>query len=186
MKRRNFLISMAVAVPAVATARTLVELATPVKGFKIAAGEGRLHGHVRLQGVNYNILDLKVSGQDTAGGMAIFEQISLTPRRGTPLHVHHRQNEVFYVLEGEYYFQVGDDKFRLKAGDSIFLPQKVPHAWTQVAEKGKMVVVFQPAGKMEEFFVALAALKQEPTPAEIAQIFAAHEMQIVGPPLAID
>lgn len=187
MKRRDFLVSMAAVLPAVATAQAqaLAAPATPGKGFKVGAGEGRRHGHVRLQGVNSNILDLKVSGQDTAGGMAIFEQISLSPRRGTPLHVHHRQNEVFYVLEGEYYFQVGDDKYRLKAGDSIYLPQKVPHAWTQVAEKGKMVVVFQPAGKMEEFFVALAALKQEPTPAEMAQIFAAHEMQIVGPPLAI-
>ena len=90
------------------------------------------------------------------------------------------------MVEGEYYFQVGNDKYRLKAGDSIFLPEKVPHAWTQVAEKGKMTVTFQPAGKMEEFFVALAALKTEPTPAELAQLFAAHEMQIVGPPLALD
>ena len=49
-----------------------------------------------------------------------------------------------------------------------------------------MTVIFQPAGKMEEFFVALAALKREPTPAEIAKLFAAHEMQIVGPPLALD
>ena len=187
MKRRDFLVSMAAVLPAVATAQAqaLAASATPGKGFKVGAGEGRRHGHVRLQGVNSNVLNLKVSGQDTAGGMAIFEQISLSPRRCTPLHVHYRQNEVFYVLEGEYYFQVGDDKYRLKAADSIYLPRKVPLAWTQVAEKEKMVVIFQPAGKMEEFFVVLAALKQEPTPTEMAQIFAAHEMQIVGPPLAI-
>ena len=186
MERRNFLISLAALVPAMAVAQGLALPPAPIRGFKVAAGEGRRHGHMRLQGVNSNILDLKVSGQDTAGGMAIFEQISLSPRRGTPLHIHHRQNEVFYVVEGEYYFQVGNDKYRLKAGDSIFLPEKVPHAWTQVAEKGKMTVTFQPAGKMEEFFVALAALKTEPTPAELAQLFAAHEMQIVGPPLALD
>ena len=45
---------------------------------------------------------------------------------------------------------------------------------------------FQPAGKMEEFFVALTALKREPTPAEIAQLYAAHEMQIVCPLRALD
>lgn len=118
--------------------------------------------------------------------MAIFEQTSVSPRRGTPLHVHHLQNEVFHVLEGKYYFQVGGDRYKLKAGDSIFLPKKVPHAWTQVAERGKMTVIFQPAGKMEEFFVALANLKQEPSPAEIARIFAAHQMRVVGPPLAVD
>ena len=74
----------------------------------------------------------------------------------------------------------------LKAGDSIFMLNKVPYAWTQVAEKEKMTVFFQPAGKMEEFFVALTALKREPTPAEIAQLFAAHEMQIVCPLRALD
>ena len=186
MKRRNFLVSIAALVPAVATTQYLAEPTASGKGFKVPAGEGRVHGHIHLQGVNANILDLKVSGHDTAGGMAIFEQTSLSPGRGTPLHVHYLQDEVFYVLEGEYYFQVGDEKFRLKAGDSIFMPRKVTHAWTQVTEKGKMTVIFQPAGKMEEFFVALAALKQEPTSAEIAWVFAAHEMQIVGPPLALD
>ena len=73
----------------------------------------------------------------------------------------------------------------LKAGDSIFMLNKVPYAWTQTAEKEKMTVFFQPAGKMEEFFVALAALKREPTPAEIAQLFTAHKMQIIGPPLRL-
>ena len=73
----------------------------------------------------------------------------------------------------------------LKAGDSIFMLNKVPYAWTQTAEKEKMTVFFQPAGKMEEFFVALAALKREATPAEIAQLFAAHKMQIIGPPLRL-
>lgn len=182
------MVSLAALVPAVPIAQDLAWAVAPNpgRGFKIAAGEGRRHGHMRLRGVNANILDLKVSGQDTAGGLAVFEQISLSPRRGTPLHVHRRQNEVFYVLEGEYWFQVGADRHRLKAGDSIFLPEKIPHAWTQASEKGKMMVLFQPAGRMEAFFVALAALQQEPTAAELAQLFLAHEMEIVGPPLALD
>ena len=48
-----------------------------------------------------------------------------------------------------------------------------------------MTVIFQPAGKLEEFFVTLAALKTEPTPQEIAKIFAANEMKVVGPPLKV-
>jgi quercetin dioxygenase-like cupin family protein len=154
-------------------------------GFKISAGEGRLHGHLKLKGVNSNILDLKVSGKDTAGGMAVFEQTSISQGRGTPLHIHHFQDEMFYVVEGEYFFQVGDLKSRLSPGDSIFLPRKVPHAWTQVSEKGKMTVTFQPAGKMEEFFVTMAGLKDEPSAEQIAQIFIDNEMKIVGPPLKI-
>ncbi len=155
------------------------------KGFKINDGEGRIHGHIKLKGVNSNILDLKVSGNDTNGDLAIFEQTSLSPGRGTPLHLHYFQDESFFVIGGEYYFQVGGEKYSLKAGDTIFLPRKVPHAWTQVSEKGKMIVTFQPAGKMEEFFVIMAALENEPTNDEIVRIFAENEMQVVGPPLKI-
>ena len=72
------------------------------------------------------------------------------------------------------------------AGETIFLPKKVPHAWTQVSEKGKMNVTFQPAGKMEEFFVTVSGLNHEPTQKEMAQIFVDNEMEVVGPPLKID
>ena len=149
-------------------------------------GEGRIHGHLKLKGVNVNILDLKVSGKDNDGAMAMFEQTSLSPKQGTPLHVHPHQDEMFYVLFGEYLFQVGTDQFKVKAGDSIFLPMNVPHAWTQVSESGKMVVIFQPAGKMEEFFVTVSELVNAPTKEEMEKIFLDHEMEIVGPPLKID
>lgn len=155
-------------------------------GFKINAGEGRIHGHIRLKGVNSNILDVKVSGSDTNGELAIFEQISLSQGKGTPMHFHHSQDEVFYVLEGSYYFQLGEEKFNLAKGDSIFLPRMVPHAWTQVSETGKMTVVLQPAGKLEDFFVTVAALDHEPTPEEMRTIFADYDMQVVGPPLKIE
>lgn len=161
-------------------------MARPGKGFKINAGEGRIHGHIKLKGVNANVLDLKVSGSDNDGRFALFEQTSVSPGRGTPLHVHHVQDEVFYVIEGVYYFQVGEDKFELTAGDSIFLPMKVQHAWTQLSEKGKMTVLFQPAGKMENFFTTVAALDHEPSKEEMCKIFADNEMEIVGPPLKID
>ena len=156
------------------------------KGFKVKDGEGRLHGHIKLKGVNSNILDVKISGKDTDNGLAIFQQTSLSQGRGTPLHVHPLQDEVFYVVEGSYYFQIGEDKFNLTTGESIFLPRNVPHAWTQVSEKGKMNVTFQPAGKLEEFFVSLSNLDHEPTPQEMAKLFLDHEMKIVGPPLKID
>ena len=156
------------------------------KGFKIDSGEGRIHGHLKLKGVNANILDLKVSGKDTNEELAIFEQTSLSQGRGTPLHIHLKQDEVFYVIEGEYNFKVGTETYSLSVGDSIFLPRRVPHAWTQMSEKGKMTVIFQPAGKMEDFFVTMADLKGEPTSEEIARIFAENEMQIVGPPLKIE
>jgi quercetin dioxygenase-like cupin family protein len=131
-------------------------------------------------------LDVKISGKDTDGDLAVFEQTSLSPKRGTPLHVHPHQDEVFHILEGAYRFKVGSDQFDLAVGDSIFLPRKVPHAWTQLSQRGKMTVILQPAGKLEAFFVTLAALAVPPTPAQLASIFAAHEMEVVGPPIVVE
>lgn len=154
--------------------------------FKAAAGEGRIHGHLRLKGVNSNIIDVKISGSDTEGDLAVFEQTSLSPGRGTPLHVHPFQDEIFYVLEGSYKFKVGENVFDLTTGDSIFLPRQVPHAWTQVSQKGKMTVTLQPAGKLENFFVTMSNMDHEPTPEEVAKIFAENDMQVVGPPLKLE
>lgn len=187
MERKTFIESLLAFPAAVVSTRVQDQssLTGETKGFKINNGVGRLYGHLRLKGVNANILDLKVSGKDTNGGLAIFEQTSISQGRGTPLHIHPFQDEVFYVIEGEYYFMVGSEKYHLGYGDSIFLPRNVPHAWTQVSEKGKMTITFQPAGKMEEFFITMAGLEREPTSEEVARIFAENEMQVVGPPLKI-
>ncbi len=186
MRRNNFILSIIAIVfsPFLVSAKGFIEGIK--KGFKINAGEGRIHGHIKLKGVNSNILDLKISGSDNDGGFALFEQTSLSQGMGTPLHIHYLQDEVFYVIEGNYFFQVGEDKYQLGAGDSIFLPMKVPHAWTQVSEKGKMIVLFQPAGKMENFFVKLAAMEHEPTKEEMSKLFADNEMKIVGSVLKVN
>ena len=187
MKRNKFIATslFAALLPFSAFTKPLKIKSRNDKGFKIKAGEGRLHGHLTLKGVNANIIDVKISGKDTDGDLALFEQTGLTPGKGTPLHIHPFQDEIFYVLKGEYYFQVGEDKFYLKEGESIFLPRKIPHAWTQVSKKCKILVLLQPAGKLEDFFVTLASLKNEPTQEEIKKLFADNDMQIVGPPLKI-
>lgn len=187
MKRTQFIANVLTlaALPLVGTSSDKHHKTGPGKAFKINKGEGRLHGHIKMKGINANIMDVKVSGTDTDGNLAVFEQTSISQGKGTPLHVHHKQDEMFYVLEGEYFFGVGDDRYRLTAGDSIFLPMKVPHAWTQISARGKMIVTFQPAGMMENFFVTLAGLDHLPTDQEVARLFVDHEMQIVGPPLKI-
>lgn len=178
--------AMIASAPLASLAQVKKQIQRKEKPFKIGAGEGRIHGHIQLKGVNQNILDVKISGSDTDGDLAIFEQTSLSQGRGTPLHVHLSQDEIFYVLEGSYRFKVGDEIFNLGVGESIFLPRNVPHAWTQVSEKGKMTVILQPAGKLENFFVTMAALDHEPTAEEVAQIFAANDMKVMGPPLKLE
>ena len=185
MKRAGFVATVTAAFFSPALFGMIKDERTRSGGFKIDAGEGRLHGHLKLKGVNSNIIDLKISGKDTGGDLAIFEQTSITMGRGTPLHVHYSQDEIFYVLNGKYYFQVGDKKAWLTEGDSIFLPRNVPHAWTQVSEHGKMTITFQPAGMMEEFFVKMSMLHDNPPEDEIARIFVEHNMKVVGPPLKV-
>lgn len=188
MKRNKFIASILtiVTTPFISVAQIQKAFQRKDKGFKINSGEGRIHGHIKLKGVNSNLLDVKISGSDTDGDLAIFEQTSLSQGRGTPLHIHPLQDEVFHILEGAYYFKVGDEKYHLSVGDSIFLPRNVPHAWTQVSEKGKMTVILQPAGKLENFFVTMASLDHEPTFEEVSKIFSENEMQVVGPPLKIE
>jgi quercetin dioxygenase-like cupin family protein len=186
MKRSNFLFGFLAFLLAPMQVWARKVILRDENGFKVKAGEGRIHGHIQLKGVNRNILDVKVSGSDTNGAFAIFEQSSLSQGKGTPLHLHTTQDESFYVLEGLYKFQLGDKKYDLSAGESIFLPRKVPHAWTQVSDKGKMMVILQPAGKLEQFFVTMAGLEHEPSQQEIAKIFADHEMQVVGPALKLN
>lgn len=188
MKRNKFIASILTlaATPMLSFAQIQQSLKRKIKGFKIVAGEGRIHGHIQLKGVNSNILDVKISGKDTNGDLAIFEQTSLSQGKGTPLHIHHSEDEIFFIIEGSYKFKVGDDLYDLTIGDSIFLPRKVAHAWTQVSEKGKMIVTMQPAGKLENFFVTMSALKHVPNQEEIAKIFSDNGMQVVGPPLKVD
>lgn len=188
MKRNKFITSIftAAALPLSAYTQNKKGSERTKKGFKVNAGEGRIHGHIKLKGVNQNVIDIKISGKDTDGDLLVFEQTSLTQGKGVPLHVHPLQDEIFYVLQGEYYFQVGEDKHRLTVGDSIFLPRKVPHAWTQVSERGKLTVILQPAGKLENFFITVAGLKHEPTEEEMKEIFANNEMEVVGRPLKIE
>ena len=106
MKRNKFIVAILTlaASPLTSAARIQKAFSRKIKGFKISAGEGRIHGHIKLKGVNSNILDVKISGNDTDGDLAIFEQTSLTQGRGTPLHIHHAQDEIFYGIEGAYKF----------------------------------------------------------------------------------
>lgn len=84
MKRSTFITMTvaAVSLPAREFA-TIPNLFQKAKPFKTKAGEGHLYGHLKLRGINQNILDNKVSGTDTGGGLAIFEQTSLSPGKGS-------------------------------------------------------------------------------------------------------
>lgn len=106
------------------------------------------------------------------------------PAKGGPArHLHYDQEEWFYVLEGAFQFEVGTERFLLQPGASLLAPRRVPHVWASVGEtRGRILVAFFPAGKMEAFFREVTranAPPQDPT------VWQAHGMELFGPPLPI-
>ena len=187
MKRLKFILSALMALPLAAFPKAGTKNDAPLqKGFKVNSGEARFGKHFEMKGVTLNILDNKISSDDTGGAIAVFEQNGLTPNGGPPLHIHLFQDEFFYIIEGEYLFQAGDDQYRMKSGDTIFLPRNVPHAFVQLTEKAKVLVSYLPAGKMEDFFKTTDGWTFPPSPQEIAKVFEDHEMKVMGPPLKAD
>lgn len=184
MKRKRFLLTSLAAIPALLTTNNVIaqQPKRPNKPFVVKATESRFGEKTFVGGINPN--DIKVSQKDTNGDLTIFEYTG-NEKAGPPLHVHMEQDEIFFIVEGEYLFQVGDDKYNLKAGDTIFLPRTIPHTFLQLTDKGKMFFLFQPSGKMEDFFRAIGNLKAPPSPKEGAKIFAAHNMKVVGAPLQL-
>jgi mannose-6-phosphate isomerase-like protein (cupin superfamily) len=132
-------------------------------------------------------LDLKIGSADTDGGMAVFEQIGKSPNGGPPLHIHPEQDEFFHVLEGDYRFQVGEERFPAATGDTIFSA-----AWCTARLHpthrtcARMLVTYVPAGDMEGFFAETAQWTAPPSKEEVARVFRAHGMEVVGPPLAAE
>jgi DNA-binding transcriptional MerR regulator/quercetin dioxygenase-like cupin family protein len=168
-------------------------------GFSVAAGDDRFGEQVKLGGPGGEPNDCKVSAQDTDGAMAVFEFTG----SGWPRHLHYDQDEWIYIIEGEFEFHIGKERERSRLGprESIFIPRKVPHVWGCVSgQPGKIINVYQPAGKMEEFFRELGKpFKGVITADELInktytveqvkimqQLFDAHGMDLLGPPLGFE
>ena len=130
-------------------------------------------------------LQIKISTKDSAGALFAFEHANMS-KGGPPRHFHYEQDEWFYAIDGEFAFEVGDEKFLLKPGDSLFAPRMVPHVWAYTGDKpGTILLALQPALTFEEFFMKTCSTTQPPLPTEAEALFAAHGMKVVGPPLAI-
>jgi quercetin dioxygenase-like cupin family protein len=181
MQRREFIASTVAATALSTTALPAAATEQTDKGFVVKSGKSRFGETTRISGTSPN--DIKVSGKDTNSNLTVFEYLG-NEKGGPPLHVHPNQDEVFYIIEGDYLFDVGGEKQTLTTGDTIFLPRNVPHTFAQLTNKGKMVFFFQPSGKMEDYFRRLGMMTSKPSPQEGAKLFADHDMKVVGPPLA--
>ena len=148
------------------------------------AGRDRFWGKREVFGSR--VIDFKVSALDTNGGLSVCELIDVH-KGGPARHLHHEQEEWFYVVEGAYVIEVGDERYELGPGDSVLAPRKVEHVWAHVGEgTGRLIVALQPAGEIEAFFDELAKLGSSPKREELRRAFSSHGLELTGPPLSIE
>jgi len=88
---------------------------------------------------------VKASAADTGGQLTIIE-VTEPPGAEAPLHVHHREDEAFWILEGEATFEIGDVVVEAGAGDYLFGPRDIPHRFTVGPNGCRMLFICTPGG----------------------------------------
>ncbi|HEX8997078.1 MAG TPA: cupin domain-containing protein [Ktedonobacterales bacterium] len=133
----------------------------------------------------------KATAATTDGVIDVAEQI-LPAGYATPLHVHHRQDECFYILDGIIAFRVGADSFVAQAGSFVRLPRNIPHAFKVKSETPARTLVLGLPSGLVAFYAeagapaspgATAALRPVDVP-RLMQVGASHGIEVLGPPPA--
>jgi quercetin dioxygenase-like cupin family protein len=139
-----------------------------------------------------HLVHIHVDGAASGGALALMDERG---RRGDmpPLHVHRRDDETFYVLEGEVTLFVGDEQIVLGAGQSALAPRDVPHAYRIESDEARYLVITTPAG-----FDSFVREVSEPAPADelppagrhvdpafLGAAAAKAGIEILGPPGAL-
>lgn len=138
----------------------------------------RLPAHGRTIAVLGDAYRFLATGEETDGKYAIWETTVL-PGGGPPPHVHSREEEGFYVLEGEITFQIGNERVVARAGTFANMPVGTPHAFKNESDRpAKVLVSVAPAGFEQMFFdigvplVEGATTAPPPTQEEIERLLA--------------
>jgi len=126
---------------------------------------------------------VKHAGDGSPGSITILEDTS-PPHHGPPRHKHAFE-EFFYILVGEFHFELGGERLLAKAGDFVHVPSNIPHAFQNATgENAKLLMVARPGG-IQNYFAELAAAAVA-DPGNIAAmnaLGARYGITIVGPPL---
>lgn len=144
------------------------------------AGEGRAYWFLNALSV------IKVSSEQTGGTFALVED-TLPAGRATPYHLHHREEETFFVLEGTLTFFSGSTRIQGKPGSTIFLPRGIPHGFR--ADTPAKVLILTTPGGFDQFVVdggeparsLTLPEPKEPDFAALARLAGRYGIDILGP-----
>jgi quercetin dioxygenase-like cupin family protein len=133
----------------------------------------------------------KALSADTAGRLTAWEEL-LPHRSSPPLHVHHDEDEAWYVLDGELTFQVADATWSATAGSFVWAPRGLPHTFRVDSPSARMLALAVP-GRFDRFVAATGRPAESSTlpptpdgPPDMAALVSAareHGVEILGPPL---
>lgn len=146
--------------------------------------------HIPSDGGNQvNVLGIpifiRIHGRDTGGVLSVVESHD-QPGGGPPPHVHHREDETFLILEGDYEFMVAGETIPAKAGDTLFAPRGIPHTYHCTSKGGgKLSVVLTPAG-FEDFFAEIGAMspQQQQEIPRVIEMAKRYGLEFLPPPTA--
>jgi quercetin dioxygenase-like cupin family protein len=133
---------------------------------------------------------IKASAETTDGQLAVLEFV-WPQGGGSPLHVHHNEDEWFYVIEGELTLWVGGEVIVAPAGSFVYGPRDIPHTFLVTSTEARFLMVTEPA-PFADFVRALSepaqaltlppASVQAPDPETMTAMAAEYGMEILGPP----
>jgi quercetin dioxygenase-like cupin family protein len=128
---------------------------------------------------------IHASAQITSGAYGLVEHPSMFPGFATPYHLHHREDEAFYVIEGEVAFILNGQWKRVGPGAYVYGPREIPHGFKIVGDTPARMLILCAPGGFENFVLELAQpLDDSPAPPDMQKLIAAAAragIDILGP-----
>jgi len=155
---------------------------TPVRSNIVAAGDGRTPAPLNIVGEETLV---KVSAEDSDGTLAFFHLVA-PPMSGPPRHVHSREDELFYVLEGELVFELDGERHTVRAGDTVYLRRGVVHTYQNFTTSDARLLIATVPGMFSRFFVELSAATPVgalPDPDQMDAMATSYGITTLGPPM---
>lgn len=123
---------------------------------------------------------VKAAARETGGVFTLLETTN-PPDAGPPWHLHRHVDEAFYVLEGQYTFQCGDDVVEAGPGAFVLLPRGVPHRYRTGSAGGRVLMVFTPGGTEDYFRDLAASLATGADEGALAELARSHGIELLDP-----
>lgn len=154
----------------------------PVRSSVVSAGAGRTPAPLNIVGEETLV---KVSADDSDGTLAFFHLVA-PPMSGPPRHVHSREDELFYVLEGELVFELDGERHTVHAGDTVYLRRGVVHTYQNFTNSDARLLIATTPGNFCNLFIELSAATppgELPAFDVIDGIATRYGIATVGPPM---